>query len=142
MGPVFRFTFGFQLAAALTTLVAGLSAQTRSPSAQELARSIQERYDRVHDFSADFSHTYEGGILKKTATEKGTLQIKKPGRMRWEYTSPEHKLFVSDGQKIYSYVPADRQVVVSSMPSDDQATTAVLFLVGKGSLTRDFTASA
>src|SRR5689334_13778966 len=108
MGPVLRFTLALQLA--LTTLVAGLSAaQTRTPLPQELARSIQERYDRVHDFSADFAHTYEGGILKKTTTEKGTLQVKKPGRMRWEYTYPEHKLFVSDGQKIYSYVPADRQ---------------------------------
>jgi outer membrane lipoprotein carrier protein len=142
MGPVLRFTtLGLQLAAALTTLVAGLSAQTRSPSAQELARSIQERYDRVRDFSADFTHTYEGGILKKTTTEKGTLQVKKPGRMRWEYTYPEHKLFVSDGLKIYSYVPADRQVIVSSMPTEDQATTAILFLVGKGDLARDFTAS-
>jgi outer membrane lipoprotein carrier protein len=140
MGPVLRFTLALQLA--LTTLVAGLSAaQTRTPSPQELARSIQERYDRVHDFSADFTHTYEGGILKKTTTEKGTLQVKKPGRMRWEYTYPEHKLFVSDGQKIYSYVPADRQVIVTSMPSDDQATTAILFLVGKGDLARDFTAA-
>jgi outer membrane lipoprotein carrier protein len=141
MGPALRFAFGFPLAAALTLLAAGLSAQTRTPTAQELARSVGERYDRVHDFSADFSHTYEGGILKKTTTEKGTLQIKKPGRMRWEYTSPEHKLFVSDGQKIYSYVPADRQVIVTSMPAQDQATTAILFLVGKGDLARDFTAS-
>ena len=58
--------------------------------------------------------------------------------MRWEYVEPEHKLFVSDGQKIYSYLPADKQVMVSTMPADDQATTAVLFLVGKGSLVRDF----
>jgi outer membrane lipoprotein carrier protein len=127
------------LAAGLLTLVAPIAAQNRTP--EEIARAVEQRYDRVHDFSADFTHSYEGGILKKTATERGALQIKKPGRMRWEYTSPEHKLFVSDGRKIYSYVPADRQVVVSSMPSDDQATTAVLFLVGKGSLTRDFTAS-
>jgi outer membrane lipoprotein carrier protein len=128
-------------AALLLALAAPLAAQSPTPSPHEIARSVEGRYDRIRDFSADFTHSYEGGILKKTATERGTLQVKKPGRMRWEYTSPEHKLFVSDGQKIYSYVPADKQVVVTSMPADDQATTAVLFLVGKGSLSRDFTAS-
>jgi outer membrane lipoprotein carrier protein len=127
--------------AVLLTLAAPLAPSAQTRSAQDIARSLEERYDKVRDFSADFVHSYEGGILKKTATEKGTLQVKKPGRMRWEYTHPEHKLFVSDGKKIYSYIPADKQVIVSSMPAEDQATTAVLFLVGKGSLTRDFTAS-
>ncbi len=130
------------MAALAMALVAPVWAQTKPPAPQEIARAIEEPYDRIRDFSADFTHTYEGGILKKTGAERGTLQIKKPGRMRWEYTSPEHKLFVSDGRKIYSYVPADKQVIVSAMPAEDQATTAVLFLVGKGSLTRDFTATA
>jgi outer membrane lipoprotein carrier protein len=61
--------------------------------------------------------------------------------MRWEYTAPEAKTFVSDGVKLYSYVPADKQVIVSPVPQDDQATTPTLFLAGKGSLTRDFTPS-
>lgn len=114
--------------------------QTR-PSAVETARALQQKYDRVKDFTADFTHTYQGGVLKKTASERGTVQIKKPGRMRWDYTTPEKKVFVSDGRKIYSYIPADKQAVVSDMPADDQATTAVLFLVGKGDLTRDFNVS-
>ena len=42
--------------------------------------------------------------------------IKKPGKMRWEYSAPEKKTFVSDGVKIYSYLPADKQVIVSSVP--------------------------
>ena len=114
--------------------------QAGSP-AQETARAVQQKYDHVSDFTADFTHTYEGGVLKKTITERGTVQVKRPGRMRWDYTSPEKKLFVSDGRRIYSYVPADKQVVVSPMPQDDQATTAVLFLVGKGNVSRDFRAS-
>src|SRR3954452_10629791 len=59
--------------------------------------------------------------------------------MRWDYTTPEQKQFVSDGLKMYSYIPQDKQVVVSSVPPDDEATTPALFLAGKGSLTRDFT---
>jgi outer membrane lipoprotein carrier protein len=113
------------------------AAQAR-PSATETARAVQQQYDRVKDFTADFTHTYEGGVLNKKSVEHGTVQIKKPGRMRWDYTAPEKKLFLSDGRKVYSYVPADKQVVMSDMPSDDTATAAVLFLAGKGNLTRDF----
>jgi len=112
------------------------STPPRSPA--EVAARIQARYDAVRDFSAEFVQSYEGGLLKQRSTERGTVVVKKPGRMRWTYTSPEQKLFVSDGQRTFYYVPEDRQVIVSKVPAEDQATTAVLFLVGKGRLTRDF----
>jgi outer membrane lipoprotein carrier protein len=131
----------FRIPLFLPLLMAVALVQAPSRPAAETARLIQQKYDKVRDFTADFTQTYQGGVLRKTSTEKGTLQVKKPGRMRWEYTSPEQKLFVSDGQKIYSYIPADRQVIVSSVPTDDRATTAVLFLVGKGDLARDFNVS-
>jgi outer membrane lipoprotein carrier protein len=126
------------LAAGLLTAPA--AAQTRPP-AGELARSLQQRYNRVRDFSASFVHTYRGGVLRTQATERGTMRVKKPGMMRWEYTAPEKKTFVSDGTKIYSYIPQDRQVIVSDVPRGEQASTPILFLAGKGDLTRDFTAS-
>ena len=110
-------------------------------TADTVARDLQRKYDRVTDFSADFVHSYRGGVLKQQATERGTLLVKKPGKMRWEYTSPEKKLFVSDGHKIYSYIPQDRQVIVGTMPRDEQAPTPALFLTGKGDITRDFTAA-
>lgn len=106
---------------------------------QALAASIQRRYELIRDFRADFTHTYEGGVLRKKTVERGQMAIRKPGRMRWTYTSPEHKVFVSDGVKLYSYVPADKQVYVASIPTGDDATTPALFLAGKGSITRDFT---
>lgn len=120
----------------VATLAAGQS------SAPELAQALQRKYSSIKDFSADFTHTYRGGVLKKEITEKGRMLILKPGRMRWEYTVPEQKTFVSDGVKVYSYIPADRQVVVGSVPPDGETATPALFLAGKGDLTRDFTASA
>ena len=109
--------------------------------AAQLAQSLQKKYDGITDFATDFVHTYEGGVLRKTVTERGRLLIKKPGKMRWEYTAPEQKSFVSDGVKLYSYIPKDKQVIVASVPPQDQATTPTLFLAGKGNLTRDFTPS-
>jgi len=124
--------------AGAVALVVAASAQAPSPSPDDLARRIQARYEGVRDFSAAFEQKYTGGALRKQSTERGTVQVKKPGRMRWEYVQPERKLFVADGRRLYAYVPADRQVIVSPVPTDDQATTPVLFLTGKGHLTRDF----
>ncbi len=111
------------------------------PAAQDVATALQKKYDTIHDFTADFVHDSEGGLLRKKQSERGFVQVKKPGKMRWDYKSPEAKTFVSDGHRIYLHVPADNQVIVSPVPEQDQATTAVLFLVGKGNLTRDFTVS-
>lgn len=109
-------------------------------TAPELAAALQRKYDGIKDFAADFSHTYEGGVLRKQITERGHLLVKKPGKMRWDYTAPEKKQFVSDGANMYTYLPQDKQVIVAEVPPD-QAGTPTLFLAGKGSLTRDFTPS-
>ena len=111
------------------------------PSALELAQALQRKYDAIRGFATDFVHTYRGGVLNKQLTERGRLLVKKPGKMRWEYNVPEKKLFVSDGVKIYAYVPEDKQVIVSDVPSGDRLTTPVLFLAGKGNLARDFNPS-
>ena len=121
-------------------LASQVSAQPAS-SATDLAQALQKKYATIRDFSADFVHTYQGGVLKKQLTEKGRLSIKKPGKMRWDYSSPEVKQFVSDGVKVYSYIPADKQVLVGTVPPDDTAGSPALFLAGKGDLIRDFTAS-
>ena len=117
------------------------AATAPAESAAALAARLQARYDAIKDFTADFTQTYEGGVLRRKTTESGTLLVKKPGRMRWEYKAPEEKLFVADGRKIYAWVPADRQVTVSALPADDAPATPILFLLGRGQLTRDFTPS-
>src|SRR5204863_5467710 len=105
-----------RLAAVLAAglLTAHPAARPATTSDQETAQALQKKYAAIKDFSADFVHVYEGGVLKKKVTEQGHVLIKKPGRMRWEYTSPEPKLFVSDGSKLYSYIPQDKQVFVAT----------------------------
>ena len=132
--------------AALAAVFAALATSSSLTSANEttageLVQALQHRYDSIKDFSADFVHTYRGGVLKTQSEERGKVSVKKPSRMHWTYIAPEKKEFVSDGVKIYSYIPQDRQVIVSNVPPDNQATTPALFLAGKGDISRDFSAT-
>ena len=129
------------VAFAATVLAGSLALRAADSTAPELAAALQKKYDGIKDFSADFSHTYEGGVLRKQITERGHLLVKKPGKMRWDYSAPEPKQFVSDGVKMYSYMPQDKQVVIATVPPDEDAPTPALFLAGKGNVTRDFTPS-
>lgn len=127
------------LLVALLGAPAYLHAQAK-PTADALAKSLQQRYQGIADFTADFSQSYRGGVLRTQTVEQGTVSVKKPGRMRWVYTKPEKKEFVSNGQKMYLYIPQDRQVVVSDVNTDASSTSS-LFLAGKGDISRDFTAA-
>ena len=126
----------------LTTFAAGVLLHAQQPSAEALARTLQERYNSVRDFKASFVQTTSGGVLKIKKQGEGTVAVKKPGKMRWDYTKPEKQLIVSDGRKIYDYDPVTREVGVADVPPDDQAPTATLFLAGKGDILRDFKVSS
>ena len=114
----------------------------RAAGPEDLAKALQLRYERIRDFSASFTQTYRGGTLRTQAREQGTVSVKKPGMMRWIYTQPEKKEIVSDGRKLYLYYPSEKQVIVSDVPADTEASTGAMFLAGKGDLGRDFTAAA
>jgi outer membrane lipoprotein carrier protein len=119
--------------------VVAVAQSPASPSAQDVATSLQRKYDTIRDFSTDFVHLYEGGVLKRKREERGSLLVKKPGKMRWNYKSPDEKVFVSNGVRLIQYFPQEKRALVGPVPDDDQA--AVLFLSGKGNLTRDFDVS-
>ena len=108
------------------------------PPIEQLIETLQTKFGSVHDFSAEFEHRYTGGIIKTTVVEYGTVLVKKPGKWHFNYTSPEEKLFISDGKTIYSYYPLDNQVIVAPAPSGVQASTPTLFLAGRENLMLDF----
>lgn len=123
----------------LAPAASGQSVQPADVTA--FVQSLQRKYEATKDFTARFVHTYEGGALRRKSTESGDVVVKKPGRMRWTYTKPEPKTFVSDGTRMYSYVPADKQVIVSKLPDDNDLSAPIMFLIGKGDLSRDFVPS-
>jgi outer membrane lipoprotein carrier protein len=129
----------FTLVAAVT--LSGLLSAQGAPSAQSLAARVQAHYSTVKDFTADFTLTQTSGLLPRPVVEHGQVKIKKPSRMRWTYASSDQNEFISDGSRFYSYFPKDKYVTSSPLPKGDEASTALLFLAGRGDLTRDFVAT-
>ena len=123
---------------AVLCVSATINSQTTSLSVETVISRLQSRYDRLNDFSADFHHTYAGGLLSTTDTERGVVHVKKPGRWRFNYSIPEEKSFISNGSSIFSYFPQDQQVIISQLPTSPGASTPALFLSGVGNLHRDF----
>lgn len=129
------------LLVSLALVVAAPAARQAPPSADQLAKQLQTHYDQVKDFQSDFTQAFRGVALPQQTTERGKVFVKKPYKMRWTYTAPEKKELVADGIQFWDYRPIDKVVLVQPLPKEGQASTALLFLAGRGNLTRDFTSS-
>jgi outer membrane lipoprotein carrier protein len=101
-------------------------AEPASPTARELVQRVQDRHRSVADLTARFVQTYRSGVMGREIRETGSLWLKRPGRMLWRYEEPEQKTFLSDGQRYWFYVPADRQVVVRDQAGDKSLPTLLL----------------
>ena len=104
-------------------------------NATEVVQKLQEKYEKIQSFSAHFQQRFQSH--NSQFEEFGTVLMKKPGRMYWEYRQPTSKVFVSNGKRIYFYVPKDNQVMVSDLELDG-VSTPLLFLLGKGEFQEDF----
>ena len=101
----------------------------------KIAQRVDERYNHLHSLEAQFTETYRGAGMDRT--ESGTLWLKKPGKMRWEYRSPREKLFLSDGKDAWFYVPGDRQVRKGPVKKLDDLRSPLAFLLGKTRLEKE-----
>ena len=135
-----RVVLALVLAFAPTT-IAPLAVGAQTPAATDLAARVQARYNTIRDFTADFIQRQTSPLLPKPVVERGEVKIKKPGRMRWMYSTGDRNQVISDGTTIYAYFPRDRYVSPTPMPKGEEASTALLVLAGRGNLTRDFTAT-
>jgi len=97
-----------------------------------LARAVDEHYNHLRSLQADFTEIYRGDGPERV--EAGTLWLKKPRKMRWEYRSPKEKLFVSDGEAVWFYLPAERQLRKTEFRKLDDLRSPLAFLLGKTKL--------
>ena len=100
-----------------------------------MAAAVDARYNHLRSLQAEFTEVYRGAGMDRT--ESGTLWLKKPGKMRWEYRSPKEKLFVSNGKDAWFYVPDDRQARKEAAKKLEDARSPLAFLLGKTKLQKE-----
>jgi outer membrane lipoprotein carrier protein len=101
----------------------------------QMAQRVDNHYNQLRSLKAGFSETYEGLGMKRT--ESGTLFLLKPGRMRWDYSSPPGKLFLLDGKYAWSYTRGDAQVQRISAKKLDDLRSPLRFLLGHTRLEKE-----
>src|SRR5207248_9015450 len=94
-----------------------------------IAQAVDSRYNHLQTLHAEFTETYRGAGIERT--ESGSLWLKKPGKMRWEYRAPKVKLLLGDGKDAWFYLPEDRQVRRTSVKKLDDLRSPLSFLLGK-----------
>lgn len=123
----FRLTIGL-------LAVSAFAADTRLDG---LLKSVEIRYNRAKTLQVLFHEDYtpQG---KPRRSESGTLMLRKPGRMRWEYDQPKGKLFVSDGKYLWLYTPAENRAERMKFQESEDMRAPLAFLLGKLNFEKEF----
>jgi outer membrane lipoprotein carrier protein len=112
-----------------------MAATAGAEDVKTVAAAVDAHYNHLRTLQAEFTEVYRGSGIDRT--ESGTLWLKKPGKMRWEYRSPREKLFVSDGKDAWFYVPEDRQARRTAAKKLDDIRSPLAFLLGKAKLEKE-----
>jgi len=113
------------------------SALALDPAA--IVDAIQKQYDATHTFQARFIQKSFLKILGQSQKAEGSVSIKKPGKMKWDYKAPDRQILVSNDQGLWLYLPDEKQVTKMKAQSIYSSNTPALFLAGRGKLTESFT---
>lgn len=100
-----------------------------------IADAVDHHYNHLRSLQCEFTETYTG--LGMDRSESGTLWLKKPGKMRWQYRSPSGKVFVSDGKQAWFYVAGEQQVRKIEVKKLDDLRSPLAFLLGKTRLEKE-----
>jgi outer membrane lipoprotein carrier protein len=126
--------------AAMRTLLAYACAilaalSSTNPEAKVLGAKLEARYRGARTLAATFLERYsENGKLVRS--EAGIAYFRRPGKMRWEYESPEKNLFMVDGKTAWFYVPADHTVTRAPAKQSTDWRTPLALLAGEMKLSR------
>jgi outer membrane lipoprotein carrier protein len=102
-----------------------------------LLATVEGRYNRAKTLEVVFQEQYTRQGEPHRA-EGGRLRLRKPGRMRWDYTQPAGKLFVCDGKYLYLYTPADNRAQRMKLSETGDMRAPLAFLLGKLHFDREF----
>ena len=111
--------------------------QAETPE-QHALDAVQKNYEKVLTYEAEFIQKSYIKMMDKTQDVKGTVTIKKPGKMKWSYGAPDTQILISDGSTLWLYVPDEEQATKVPIESIYSSNTPALFLAGKGKLMQTF----
>ena len=114
--------------------VCALNADTQTDS---LLKRVEGRYNRARTLQVLFTEQYTPPG-KSRRTESGILMLRKPGKMRWAYSQPPGKLFVSDGKLLWLYTPDENRVERMKFQESDDMRAPLAFLLGKLNFDKEF----
>jgi outer membrane lipoprotein carrier protein len=114
-----------------------VSAFAADANLSTLLKSVENRYNRAETLQVQFIEGYTAPGRPRR-TESGVLLLRKPGRMRWDYTTPKGKLFVSDGKDLWLYVPSTKRVEKMKMKQSEDMRAPLAFLLGKLHFDKEF----
>ena len=102
----------------LSALFAGAqaAAQPADPKLENIIAGVEKRYSGS-GFFARFTQTSTLKEMGITDSASGSIHVKHPGMMRWEYEKPDPQVFITDSQTLWVYRPQDRQVMVGEAPA-------------------------
>jgi outer membrane lipoprotein carrier protein len=116
-------------------LLLGACAGAQALPIDRLVAIVDARYNSLTTLRADFTETFTEG--NDSRTEAGVLYLQKPGRMRWDYQQPQHKLFLIDGSNVWLYVYGEQQAERTPVNSVEDLRTPLRFLLGHTNLRRE-----
>ena len=127
---------------ALALAVTLAAAPPADPRAEALARRVQATYERTKDLEARFVQTYTYAAFGRKQVSSGLFQVKRPGRLRWDYEKPEPKVVLVSGKRLVQWEPAANQAYVDEQFDATAMSAAVSFLLGEGKLEKEFRLAA
>lgn len=101
---------------------------------------IQNNYEKINDFHSEFTQEATVRSLNQVQKAEGEVWFKKPGKMRWNYYSPDKDVIVSDGSTIWFYNQEEKQVIESRLTEVVDTPTTTTFLSGLGNIKKQFDA--
>ena len=127
----------------MTALVAALllAVPAKDPG-RAIARRVQAFYAQTKDFSAGFRQHYTYVAIGRVEESEGVVQVKKPGRVRWDYAKPDRRTLYIEDRTLWIWRPDDQEVQVKRDFGGEQLSSAFTFLWGKGNLLKDFSPRA
>ena len=102
-----------------------------------LLKQVETRYNRAKTLQVLFQEEYtRPGQIRRA--ESGLLMLRKPGRMRWDYTQPKGKQFLSDGKFLYLYTPDSNRAEKTRVQETADMRAPLAFLLGKLNFQKEF----